>query len=204
MFEDGWTRQNKKRDWHRLPEALHRMKRDLGYVPVDGGRIALVFPSVIPDSMGFPVVEFTVRVPASAASGARVDWNRLRQYRRASAALYRGYLSAVAFMDRAAHHGHGITAEIAAPVLGPDGKPLRGKGGKIKRSLTETIPNRHAHFVKALDDHDLTRMIGLDPDDRRRRADARKAFERLDADGVIDLRKDRDGWRIFAPGRDQT
>ncbi len=192
-----------KRDWHRLPEALNRMKRDLGYVPVDGGRIALVFPSVIPDSMNFPVVEFTVRIPASAASGARVDWNRLRQYRLGSAALYRAYLAAVAFMDRAAHHGHGITAEIAPPVLGPDGKPLRDKGGKIERSLTETIPNRHAHFVKALDDRDLTRMIGLDPDSRDHRYKARRAFERLATDGVIDLRKDRGGSRIFAPSKDQ-
>ena len=58
--------------------------------------------------------------------------------------------------------------------------------------------------MKALDDRDLTRMIGLDPNSRDHRYKARRAFEKLGTDGVINIHKDRDGWRIFAPDRDQT
>lgn len=206
LFPEGWLKQNVARDWHKLPEALDHMKRELGYVPVanlDGmpglGRIALVYPSVIPDSRDWRFVEFTIRVPTAAASGARVDWDLLRKYRLESAALYRAYLSACAVLDHAAHKGHGITAEIGAPVLRPDGKLKRRKGGAIMRSETEILPNRHAHFVKPLNDRDLTRLIGLNPDIRKHRYNARKALERLHDDGVIDLRKEGPAWRLFAP-----
>ena len=201
LFPDGWDKGNQSRDWHRLPEALHRMKRDLGYVPIPGiGSVATIFPSVIPETRDDPLIEFTVRIPAAAANGARIDWDMLRKYRLESAALYRGYLSAIERLDRTAHHGHGITAEIAAPELKPDGTPKRRKGGGIVRGKS-MIPNPHARLVSPLSDADLARLIGLDPTDKRRRHDARRALERLHADGVIDLRKDRDGWRIFAPGR---
>jgi len=50
-----------------------------------------------------------------------------------------------------------------------------------------------------MDDSDLTRLIGLNPDIRDHRYKARKAFERLHADGVIDLRMDRKEYRIFGP-----
>ena len=203
FFAEGWDRGNKRRDWHRLPEALHRMKRNLGYVPVNGGRIATIFPSAIPDTKDFPVVEFTVRVPQSAAHGARVDWDRLRIYRLHSAALYRAYLSAVAYMDRSSHHGNPITREIGTPVLGPDGQPKRRKGGRIVRSARDTIVNPLAGKVGALDDRDLTRMIGLNADDKRRRADARKAFERLHADGVIELVRDGKSFCLFGTGKIQ-
>lgn len=197
LFPDGWA--NKRRDWSKIGEALEQMRRELGYVPVNGGRIALVVPSAIPGSRDFPFIEFTIRVPPVAASGARLDWDTLRRYRLESATLYRAYLSAIAFLDRSARRGHGITSEIGAPVLKPDGKPKRRKGGSIIRSETNLIPNRHARYVQAMDDSDLTRLIGLNPDIRDHRYKARKAFERLHADGVIDLRMDRKEYRIFGP-----
>ena len=46
-------------------------------------------------------------------------------------------------------------------------------------------------------------MIGFDPSDRKRRFDARKAFERLCEDDVIDLsRADRTGfWWLFGAAK---
>lgn len=201
LFPDGWDRSNKGKYWENLPKALERMARELSYVPVNGGKIAMIFPSVIPTARDFPLVEFTIRVPRSAAAGAVLSWDYLRKCRLRSASDYRAYLSAMAFLDRSAHRGHGITAEIAAPILGADGKPKRRKGGKILRSETEFVENPSERYVKPLNDYDLTRMIGLDPDVKRRREDARKAFDRLHGDGVIDLKKDGRGWRIFAPSR---
>ena len=73
----------------------------------------------------------------------------------------------------------------------------RRKGGGIVRSRHETVPNPSARYVPFLTDADLARMIGFDPDDRRRRHDAREAFERLSADGVLDLRRARRGFQFF-------
>jgi len=199
LFPDGWDRSNKSRYWKRLPEALHRMSRELSYVPVNElGSVALVFPSVIPERPDQPLVEFTIRVPKSAASGARIDWRRLREYRKESATQYRAYLSVSAFIDRSAYRGHGITAEIASPLLKADGTLLRRKGGKIVRG-NELIANPQSRFVKPLDDKDLTRMIGFDAEDRRYRHKAIKAFEKLHDEGIIDMRNDPDGRRIYAP-----
>ena len=203
FFPDGWDKGNKSRYWGRLPEALHRMSRDLSYVPVNElGSVAMVFPSVIPERRDQPLVEFTIRVPGSAATGARIDWDLLRKYRKKSAPQYRAYLSASAFIDRSAHRGHGITAEIGAPLVNADGRPMRREGGAILRG-DEMIPNPQAQFVKPLDSGDLTRMIGFDPNDRRYKHKAIKAFEALHEDGVIDLQKTGNGWKIFMakPGK---
>ena len=59
----------------------------------------------------------------------------------------------------------------------------------------DTEPNKAARFVRPLTDADLARMIGFDGTDKRRRLDARKALERLDADGVIDLQREGRSWR---------
>jgi len=197
LFPDGWDRSNKRRYWERLPQALQRMSRDLSYVPVNElGSVAMVFPSVIPKRPDQPLVEFTIRVPQSAAKGARIDWGLLRKYRKESSAQYRAYLSASAFIDRSAHQGHGITAEIAAPLLKADGTPQRRKGGTLIRG-NSLIPNPQSRYVKSLDSKDLTRMIGFDPEDSRYRDKAIKAFEKLHEDGVINLQKDAYGWKIF-------
>ena len=198
LHPDGWA--NRRRDWDKFPAALDAMRERLSYVPVPGlGSVAMLVPSIIPRSPNNPLVEFTIRIPTIAAQGASIDWPTLCEYGNKSAALYRAYLSAVAFMDRSAHNGHGITAEIGAPVLNAKGSPRRRKSGELVRSKGRTIPNKAARYVKALDDKDLTRMIGFDAEVKQRRLDARKAFERLHADKVIDLQRNSQGYRIFKP-----
>ena len=61
-------------------------------------------------------------------------------------------------MGRSAHDGMAITADIAAPVIGPDGEPMRRKGGKIARSAHDTVPNPAARFVAPLTDHDPRKL----------------------------------------------
>ena len=198
LHPHGWS--NKRRDWHNLPEALRRMSRELSYVPVDGiGYVAMLFPSVIPAKQGDPLVEFTARVPRVAAHGDRLSWPRLLEYGADSARLFRAYLAVVAWLGRSAKRGHPMTRQIAAPVLGPDGEPARRrKGGAIVRSATERIDNPAARYVgPPLSEADLARMIGFDPTDRRRRGDARAAFERMEADGVIEIERDGRGWLLF-------
>ena len=48
-----------------------------------------------------------------------------------------------------------------------------------------------------LSEADLTRMIGFDPSNRYRRRDARAAFERMEADGVIEIERSGAGWLLF-------
>ena len=100
------------------------------------------------------LVEFVLRLPVEAAHGDRLDWPQLCHYGQRSATLYRAYLGAVAFMGRSARNGQPITERIAAPVLGPDGKQLRGKGGRIRRDPTQTIPNPAARYVRELSEGD--------------------------------------------------
>ena len=146
-----------------------------------------------------PMVEFTVRIPASAAYGARADWQLLCRYGAVSAPLYRAYLSTVAYFDHSARAEHPITADIAAPVLNDDGNPKRRKGGQIVRSAHDTEPNPAARFVRPLTDADLARMIGFDGDNRDHRRQARQAFERLDADGIVDMQRKGSGVFLFGP-----
>ena len=109
LHPEVWT--NFRRDWPRLPAALDSMRERLSYVPVAGfGSVAMVFPSVIPRSACDPFVEFTVRIPASAARGARLDWPLLCRYGLESAAQYRalpehGRLLRPFGTGRTSHHG---------------------------------------------------------------------------------------------------
>ena len=121
-----------------------------------------------------------------AAHGDRIDWPTLQRYGKHSAALYRAYLSAVAYMGRTARHGQPITKEIAAPVLDRHGRPMRRKKGRIIRSATEREDNPAASMVRPLSNSDLARLIGFDGGKRDHRYKARNAFAHLDADGVID------------------
>ena len=198
LHPDGWA--NRRRDFPKFPAALDAMWERLARVPVPGvGSVAILLPSVIPRAPSDPLVEFTVRIPQVAAQGASIDWPTLCQYGKKSAVLYRAYLSAIAYMDRAAHRGHGITAEIGALELNEKGKPRRRKGGALLRSSSVLIENKAARYVKELNDKDLTRMIGFDAENRSLRQNARGAFERLHADRVIDLRREGRGVRIFQP-----
>ena len=203
LHPKGWA--NRRRDWRQLPAALDDMLARLAYVPVAGfGDVAMMFPSVIPRERSDPFVEFTIRIPASAARGARLDWRLLCHYGTQSAALYRAYLSASAHLDQSAHGGHPVTAQIGAPVLDDAGNPRRRKSGALVRSAHDTVPNPSARYAPFLSDADLARMIGFDPDDRFRRRDAREAFKQLFADGVIDLHHGRHGWRMFGPAQSLT
>ena len=203
LHPDGWT--NMRRDWKNLPKALNRIRENLSYVLVPGvGQVAILFPSVIPTIPSDPLVEFTIRVPRIAAHGDRILWPLLKAYGAESVRLFRAYLAVTAWLGRSAHRGHPLTRQIAAPVLGPDGKPLRSESGAIIRSKTRYTPNSVARYAGPdLTDHDLARMIGYDETDRRRRHEARFAFERMDDDGVIDLQRNGSRFAIFGPTRNQ-
>ena len=196
LHPNGWA--NKRRDWHKLPAALDRMRR-LAYVPVLGiGRVAVLFPSVIPSAPSDSLIEWTIRIPRVAAHGDRLNWPRLLDYGAESDRLFRAYLAVAAWLGRSANHGHPITRQIAAPVLGPGGKPRRRKGGAIIRSATERTDNPARRYVgPPLSQADLTRMIGFNPTDKRRRYDARAAIERMEADGVIEIGRSGTGWLLF-------
>ena len=205
LHPDGWS--NQRRDWKLLPDALNKM-RSLAYVPVPMiGHVAILYPSVIPTSSRDPSIEFTIRVPRAAAHGDRIIWPWLIAYGAESSVLFRAYLAVTAWMGRSAHHGHSVTRLIRAPLSGSDGKPRRRQGGKIVRSDNRRIPNDLTKYVAELTDRDLTRMIGFDPDNNDERYKARRAFERLHADTVIDLQRIGAGrntrFAIFGPSRDQ-
>ena len=197
LHPDGWA--NRRRDWEKLPAALRAMSGL--YIPMPGvGSMVLAFASVIPRKPHHPGVEFTIRLPRSAAAGARIDWPRLCQYGKDSAALYRAYLSVCSVLDNSAHKGQPITRQIAAPVIGPDGKRKRRKGGAIVRDSETLIDNPASRFVQLVTDADAARFIGFDPTHHQRRTDARRALERLAADGVIELEPaGRGQFRIFGP-----
>ena len=198
LHPSGWS--NRRRDWSRLPAALEAM-RQIAYVPVPGiGSVAILFPSVIPRLPSDPLVEFTARIPLSAARGARIDWPRLKRYGADSAALYRAYLSVCAAMDSVAFKGAPITRRIGAPVFAADGQPKRRKGGAILRRSDVLVEHPRAAMAPEWTDADAARFIGFDPTDRFRRRDARRALERLAADGVIDLDPvSRGKLRLFGP-----
>ena len=206
LHPNGW--QNMSRDWDLLPAALDFMRR-LAYVPVPGfGRVAILFPSMIPSAPTDPLVEFTIRIPSVAARGDRLDWLLLTRYGAESASLFRAYLAAMAWLGRSSRNGHPVTRRIAEPMYHLDGTMRRrkgkGKGGAIVRSKTRFIPNHAAKYAgPGLTERDLANMMGFDGNDRRRRHDARSVFERMDSDGVIDLQRSGYRFGILGPSRYQ-
>ena len=207
LYPNGWDRSNRRRGWESFRQSLKNLDRLRVPIEVDGHMVGVqvVNAFVIPRSWdrGQASVVLRVAIPASAARGARVNWDRLRVYGAESAPLYRAYLSACAVLDYSARNGHGITQQIGAPELNQHGKPLRSKDGRIIRSTRETIPNPAAKFVGKLTDDDVRRLVGLHAQHHENRKRARAALERLDSDGVIDLRTFRDGCvQIFAPGQE--
>ena len=153
LHPNGWG--NVRRDWHRFPQALHRMHERLSHVPVPGlGSVAMIIPSVIPEKPDDPLVEFTLRCPSKAARGDRIDWNRLCYYRQQSAPLYRAYLAATALLGRSAIGGQAIPAQIETPILGADGQP-------VNATAMVTIDNPEAAYVPAHDDRALAQDAQL-------------------------------------------
>ncbi len=137
----------------------------MGRIPVPGvGAVHIMSVPVYPTSTSDCLVEFVLRLPVEAAHGDRLDWPQLCHYGQRSATLYRAYLGAVAFMGRSARNGQPITERIAAPVLGPDGKQLRGKGGRIRRDPTQTIPNPAARYVRELSEGDYLYQVRSNPE----------------------------------------
>ena len=201
----GWA--NRRRDWHRLPEALARM-RDLAYVPVPGiGSVMMLAPSVIPATPADPVVEFVCRIPAAASKGARLDWPTLCRYGVDSAPQYRAYLAVAAAMDWTAYHGAPITRLIGAPVVdSKSGRPRRSRGGRLRRRADVLVPHPNAAMVPRWSDATAARFIGLDPTKRCDRMRARQALERIADDGVFDLQRTARGmFELYGkprPGRD--
>lgn len=179
LHPDGWSQ--RARDWHCLPEALYRMNRELGFINVPGiGLVQIVGANIIPQTPSDPYVRFTVCIPKSAAHGARVDWSKMCEYRKESAVLYRAYLSAMDFLHLSAEQG----------------KPIEQT---VKRADGQLIANPKARYVRGLTEGELTAMIGYESGNRQLRSYARRAFERLTADGVIDTQREGRVWRIFGP-----
>ena len=208
LHPDGW--ENRRRDWNKLPAALARIGALCVPMPCTHpnsgktwtGLLAMVHAEITPKEWSpEAAVMFTVRIPAQAAHGARIEWPRLCQYGKESAVLYRAYLSVCTWLDNSARRGQPLTRLIAAPVIGGDGKPKRRKGGAIVRDPDALIVNPAAQFVPELTDATVTHAFGFDPTDRYRRRDARCALERLVADGVIELEQGgrRGRFRIFGP-----
>ena len=82
LWPDGWG--NRRGRWRQIPEALMELTRNMrGWFYLPGvGLVAVLTPSVIPKTRSDPLVEFTVRIPATAAHGARLDWPPVRALRR--------------------------------------------------------------------------------------------------------------------------
>ena len=199
--EDGFP--NPGRDWKNIADGLCDMREKLSYLRVQGfGFVAWAFPSVIPETRTDPFVEFSLRIPRQAARGSRMDWPLFQRYASERATVARAYLSAVDHMGKSAHRGMAITRQIPAPVLGPDDRPKRRKGGRIVRSKTQVIDNRHARYVRGLTESDLAQMCGWEKPNRNQRRDGRNTFERLHDDGVVELFKEGDLFRVFGPDRE--
>ena len=170
-WPDGWG--SRRGRWSLIPESLHRLKRGMaGWLDIPGvGSVAVCSPSVIPRRRADPFVELTIRIPESAAYGARFDWLRFSRLAVRSAIQARAYLSGVAVIDRTARKGVALV----------QGDPA-------------------AHLAPWLTDAQLARLVGYPPDaPRKARQRARAAFEALAAEGVFDLVAGPKGVRIYGP-----
>lgn len=212
LHPDGWN--NRRRDWHRLDEAFEETPSYR--VSVDGIRYSVV------SAYGLPVVyspsaEITlnVRVPPSAAHGARFDWHRYHVTYSKQANLQRALLATAGLLDRTAHNGNPLTRMVLEPALDKDGKPKReriiGKDGKPKRDKQgryktrgvftgQLVPNPLLGEIQPaiLPDRHLALFLGM-ADKRSNRYDAKAALETLQRDAVIDLERVPNGYRVFGP-----
>lgn len=218
IHPEGWP--NRVRDWAKLDDAFNETQSYRVTAPdPETGELHRYW---VVSAYGLPAiyspeatVKLDVRVPPSAASGARFDWPRFLHYAK-RATMQRAVLSVATYLDRTAENGHPLTRLVREPVLDADGKPKReriiGKDGKPKRGksgryLTRPLyvpgklaPNpRLSHISPALlPDKHLALFLGL-ADGSSNRRNAREALETLQADGAIDLERVRNGYRIFGP-----
>ena len=208
----GWG--SRRRDWARLDEAFEETPSYR--VTVDDRRYSVVtaygLPRVYSPSAR---VTLNVRVPPSAAHGARFDWHRYHVDYAKRATLQRALLSTAGLLDRTASRGNPLTRRVLEPVLDEDGKPKReriiGRDGKPKRDeqgryrtralyTGRVVPNPLLGSIQpaVLPDQHLALFLGM-PNTRSSRQDAKSAIETLHADDVIDLERVPNGYRIFGP-----
>ena len=173
IWPNGWPRANRKRDWPVFRQRLIH----LGTIrPRIIGRDGTAYLIRVVDAPAVPEewdrtkpCPLVVSIPAAAAAGAAVNWPALLRYGADSPGMFRAYLATVAVLDYSARKGQSITRDIPAVVLAEDGKPKRGKGGKLKRNPAVRVENPAARFVGSLGDEELRQMLGL-PDHREYRA----------------------------------
>ena len=206
LFDNGWTNFNRDGDGlPRLLKAIEAINRSpAAWLAKPEISTAFEFFRVT----GAPtaedgLVEFSIRIPASAANGDRLDWPSLRRYGTTSRALYCAYLSASALLGETAHRGHPQTAEIRKPLLGKDGKPLRDKAGRVRRGRELVANDRAQRLVRPYSAADLARFCAMDVTRKQDRNRAVGHFETLAQDGHIDLRKEGGQWRIFGRHGDE-
>jgi len=107
------------------------------------------------------------RVSPEAAQGAAVEMRILRKLRYFGL-HYRAYLSGLSMIDRFAKRGR-LTRLIPAPLLDAEGKQQRGKGGRIRRETTPTLPNPIGEDIDLwVSGADLALAAGADPEARRK------------------------------------
>ena len=189
LWPGGWPPSNRKRDWETLRQTLVH----LGTIrPVVYGPDGLPYLYEVVSCPAVPkiwdpaaICPLRIAPPPQAAAGAVIDFNALRR------------CGAAAWSPRRCS---GRTWRRWPCSTTPPGKPKRGRRGRIVRDPTWQIPNPAARYVGKLTDDDLRRMIGL-TDHRENCKRARKAFEWLHNDKVIDLRREKDGhMQLFAAG----
>ena len=189
---------HRARDYPRLAAALDETGR---YEVTLDGR-----PCWVVSSDGLPAVfeagaacTLAVRVPPGAAVGMRIDWPRFRREAAASAIRARAYLSLQALLDRSARKGHPVTRQIRSVSVSPEtGKPLRAPGGDFVRR-GPLVPNPAARYAPFLPERHLAAFVGR-ASSRAALHDARAAvlaFSR-EPDPVVELARERGGWRVYA------
>ena len=212
LHPGGWG--NRSRDWPRLDAAFEETPSYR--VTVGNTRYSVVSAFGLP-AVYAPKAEVTlnVRVPPSAAHGARFDWHRYRVTYSKHAPLQRALLATAGLLDRTASKGTPLTRLVREPVLDADGKPKRerilGRNGEPKRDKDgryrtrpvytgELVPNPLLGSIQPaiLPDKHLALFLGMD-NSRSNRRDARAALEKLNGDNVIDLERVPNGYRIFGP-----
>ena len=212
LHPDGWS--NRRRDWGRLDAAFEETPSYR--VTVGNTRYSVVsafgLPAVYAPSAN---VTLNVRVPPSAAHGARFDWHRYHMTYAKHAPLQRALLATAGLLDRTAHNGNPLTRLVREPVLDADGKPKRerilGRDGKPRRDKDgryrtravytgELVPNPLLGSIQPaiLPDKHLALFLGM-ADSGKNRHDAKAALETLNGDNVIDLERIPNGYRVFGP-----
>ena len=185
LFPDGWDRYDRvnRGHWKQLRDSLYWMRRNLAGICCGSTDFEVIRPTAIPLAPDEPLVEFTLRVPAAASHGTRVDFRQLSRYRTQSFSRYKALLIASEIIGNSAINGHGLTRQI------------QRKDGKVVNNPAVEL------YTRCYADEDLARLLGHNPADRRLRKRARETFDKLAADGAIDLYADRGGYRILAPRR---